>query len=251
MPPYVWAPMESGKDADAFVARPFGTQMCDLLVDFDRAPNSVIGALLRCCLARADDSAIAGAEIADWNLAKRRQGLLAIAVATNGPRRIVTTTCEDPACGEQLDLELDLTTFRRDWRTEDVAFGEGRLRLPRPADLAKLGADAPERLAQLLFQGVPPDREGWETEAEATLSEADPLGDLELRAECLGCGAPIAVPLTLETFLLDELSRVAIRLLDEIHVLAFAYHWTESDIMALPEARRRHYLARIQEAWAA
>lgn len=251
MPPYVWAPVESDNNADALLARPFGTAMCDLVVDFDRVPNSVIGAVLQCCLSRPDDSGISGAEIAGWNLSKRRQGLLAVAVATSGPRRIVTTACEDPLCGEKLDLELDLTSFRQDWRADDVAFREGRLRLPRPADLAIPGADAPERMAQLLFEGKPPDREGWEAEAEAVLSEADPLGDLELCAECLNCGAPIAMPLTLETFLLDELARVAMRLLDEIHVLAFAYHWTESEIMALPVGRRRHYLARIQEAWAA
>lgn len=251
MPPCLWAPGETGSDAEALVARPFGTQMGDLVVDFDRAPNSVIGAVLRFCLSRPDGSGIAGAEISDWSLAKRRQGLLAVAVATSGPRRIVTTACEAAACGEQLDLELDLTSFRQDWRTENLAFEKGRLRLPCPADLATLGTDPPERLAKILFEGVPPGREGWEAEAEAVLSEADPLGDLELRAECPGCGAPITVPLTLETFLLDELSRAVTRLLDEIHVLAFAYHWTEPEIMALPEARRRHYLTRIQEAWGA
>ena len=55
----------------------------------------------------------------------------------------------------------------------------------------------------------------------------------------------------LETYLMGELAREAIRLMDDIHVMAMAYHWNESDIIALPESRRRHYLARIPEAWAA
>jgi hypothetical protein len=251
MPLCLWPPGETGSESDALVARPFGTAMSDLVVDFGEPPNAVIDDVLRCCVSRPDGSAIDAAEIADWHLAKRRQGLLAVAVATRGPRRVVTTSCDAPACGEMLDLELDLSAFRQDWRTDDVPFDTGRLRLPRPADLAMLGTNPPERLAQILFEGAPPGQQNWEAQAEAVLSAADPLGDLELRAECFNCGALISVPLTLETFLLDELSSVATRLLDEIHVLAFAYHWSESEIMALPEGRRRHYLARIQEAWAA
>lgn len=247
----LWPPGETGSEADAIVARPFGTTMSDVVVDFSLSPNDVIDAVLKGCLSRPDGTFIDGMEIADWNLVKRRQGLLAVAVATRGPRRIVTSACEDAACGEKLDLEVDLEAFRHDWRAEDLLFDNGRLRLPRPTDLVTVGADAPERLAQILFVGAPPERPGWEVEAESALSDADPLGDLELRAECFSCGAPIAVPLILEIFLLAELSNMSTRLLDEIHVLAFAYHWTESEIMALPESRRRHYLARIQEAWAA
>lgn len=250
MSPCVWAPGARGSDGDALIARPFGARMCDLLIDFEQVPNRVIDAVLAACLSRADGSGISSADIASWHVAKRRQGLLAVAVATSGPRRILTTTCQAPACAALLDLEFDLSAFRQDWRCEQVVFEHGRLRLPRPADLETLGSGAPEQLARILFDGVPPEREDWVAGAEAALSQADPLGDLELHAECVSCGAQIALPLMLEMYLLDELSRVVTGLLDQIHILAFAYHWPEADIIALPEARRRHYLARIQEAWA-
>lgn len=247
----LWPPAGEGSEAEGLVAHPFGAGIADLTVDFDRAADSVIGAILQVCLSTPQGGSIAGTEIADWPVSKRRQGLLAVAVATNGPLRWVTTQCTDPACGEKLDLELDLIAFRQDWRTEEVPFEGGRLRLPRPADLAELRDAAPERLAHTLFEGTSPERGGWEAKAEAALAQADPLGDLELRAACPGCSGEVAEPLFLETFLLTELALEASRLMDEIHVLAFAYHWTEPDIMALPETRRRHYLARIREAWAA
>lgn len=251
MAPCIWAPVADGGDRDALVARPFGAAISDILVDFAGPLNPTIDALLRLCLARPDGTGFAADELADWTLAKRRQGLLAIAVASNGPRRSVGATCPAAACGERLDLDLDLTALRQDWRREWVPFAGGRLRLPGPTDLAALGDRDPSRLAALLFEGDPAVCDGREADAEAALSAADPLGDLELRAACPSCAAPVALALTLEHFLVDELSRTASGLLDEVHMLAFAYHWTEPEIMALPESRRRHYLARIEQAWAA
>jgi hypothetical protein len=247
----LWPPGQDQQEADALIARAFGAEMSDLAVVFDATPNTAIDGVLRCCLSQADGNPIDAEDITQWNLSKRRQGLLAVAVATRGPRRVLTTTCEAPGCGEKLDLEVDLTAFRQDWRVDRLPFENGRLRLPRPADLEALDEGRPSQLARQLFEGTPPEREGWEAEAEQALSAFDPLADLELRAECPHCGGPIGVPVALETFLLDELAGTMTRLLDEIHVLAYAYHWSEAEIMALPEGRRRHYLARVQEAWAA
>lgn len=243
----VWPPGDD--DTKALVARAYGTGLGDLVVDFDRPLEMVISALLRTCLSRADGEAFEGTDVARWTILKRRQGLLAVAVATNGSRRQVTARCT--ACGEQLDLDMDLNEFRQDWRAEDVSFGDQQLRLPRTADLVGIAEGDELRLAHVLLIGTPPNRAGWEAEAEAVLSEADPLGDLELRSGCPHCGEMVAHPLVLETMLVEELAHEAMRLMDEIHVMAFAYHWTEPEILALPEGRRRHYLARIQEAWAA
>jgi hypothetical protein len=42
-----------------------------------------------------------------------------------------------------------------------------------------------------------------------------------------------------------EFAALARRLEDEVHVLASAYGWTESEILALPDSRRRRYVDRI------
>lgn len=39
-------------------------------------------------------------------------------------------------------------------------------------------------------------------------------------------------------------------LLTEVHALALHYHWSERDILALPRARRRRYLALLADALA-
>ncbi len=242
-----WPPGENGEDA--LLARSYGTSLGDLVVDFDRPLEVITSALLQVCLSRSDGAAFEGSEVAHWTILKRRQGLLAISAATSGAHRQLTAKCK--ACGEQLDLDVDLNDFRQDWRVEDVAFGEARLRLPRPADLAGIEEGAETDLARSLLLGAPPDQGDWEQQAEAALSEADPLADLELRAACPNCSEAVILPLFLDRMLVEELAREATKLMDEIHVLAFAYHWTEPDILAVPESRRRHYLARIQEAWAA
>lgn len=254
-----WSPDADPASPDAFVARAFGARLDDLSVDFHGPLDAAIGGVLRVCLSDAGGRAFEGREIAEWTLPKRRQGLIAVAVATEGPMRARRADCPAPTCGAQAELLLDLREFRRDWRadrTEAVLPGGRRLalRLPRPADLATAaegGARGAEAAARALALGEAPDGDDWIEAADAALSAADLLGDLDLNADCPACGGPISVPLALEPWLSGELARASVRLMDEIHVIAAAYHWTEADILALPEGRRRHYISRIMEGRAA
>ncbi len=241
----VWA--VPGREGEAMVARPFGIGMVDMTVDFDRPLTGVISAVLQSCLSSAEGTSWTGADLAEWTIPRQRQGLLAVAVATNGARRVFETACGE--CGEKLDVEVDLTMFRQDWSVEETGFGGGRLRLPRAGDLARSGGD-PVALADLLLEGEAPGGD-WREEAEEVLAELDPLSDVELRSTCPDCGADVAMPLSLEMELVTELAREPQRLMDEIHMIAMAYNWSEREIISLPDSRRRHYLARIREAWAA
>ena len=197
--------------------------------------------------ARSTQRAIAG-----WSIAKRRQGLLAVAVATHGRHRDLTLQCKADGCGERMDITLDLRDFAADWRASQVPLGEtGRmLRLPTAADLEGWSGDQ-AALALGLLDGPPPEGEAWLDAVDQALSEADPLGDLELQTICPECGAPLAQAHALEPALMAELAGEMGRVVDEIHVLAMAYHWSEAEILALPAARRAQYLDRIREAWAA
>ncbi|MGH7620647.1 MAG: hypothetical protein ACREPM_25830 [Gemmatimonadaceae bacterium] len=38
------------------------------------------------------------------------------------------------------------------------------------------------------------------------------------------------------------------RLIEEVHVLALHYHWSESDILRLTRAKRQRYLALLERA---
>ena len=86
-----------------------------------------------------------------------------------------------------------------------------------------------------------PDREGWIAALE---TRAAGLG-LELGTSCTGCGAAMVLPFDIAVFLDGEMGARASRLLDEVHLLASSYHWSESEILALPASRRQDYLKRV------
>ncbi|MEL6475709.1 MAG: hypothetical protein AAFR17_00155 [Pseudomonadota bacterium] len=238
----LWSPAPDAPAEAGLTARAFGSLGSDLGVDLAVPLQAAITRLLVACV-----DGVGAAEVETWTYAKRRQGLMAIAVATHGPARDVTVTCPAEGCGARLDLSLDLWALAQDWREVRAPLpGGGALRLPSPVDLAAAGDD----LLLHLLDGAPPAGD-WRPDAEEALANADPLGDMILEARCPDCGGPILHPYTLEPGLVAELAGEAQALMDEIHVLAMAYHWSEAEIIALPPARRQHYLDRIREAWAA
>lgn len=248
-----WSPNPASSPGESLSARMFASEGRDLGVDFDMPLDTALTAVLAACLTDGAGCPVGPEEIGTWTVAKRRQGLLAVAVATHGPLRELTATCAAADCGERMDLQVDLTAFNMDWRETRVAV-PGRsvvLRLPSPGDLLGPDADGPGLLCNLVVEGKVPDEGTWLDEADKALGEADPLGDLELQATCPDCGAPVSQPFALEPFLMAELAGELSRLIDEIHVLAMAYHWSEAEILQLPNSRRALYLDRIREAWAA
>jgi hypothetical protein len=187
-------------------------------------------------------------------------------LVTRGGRFFLTVRCENPKCKTTLDLPLDLKDFTRteDPRETNAVTEDGRtlkLRVPTGDDQrqwlsAFAGADAPDTraIARALVAAVddePPGtiwRDSWLPAVERALEEADPLTNLEVQTTCPECGASLAVALDLEAELLRLLALEQPRLLDEVHRLAAAYHWSEAEILSLPGARRREYLRRIEEA---
>ena len=74
------------------------------------------------------------------------------------------------------------------------------------------------------------------------LGDADPQADVELALSCTACGHRWATRFDVVEFLWHELDRRLRGVLGEVHLLARAYGWTEADILALPDRRRRRYL---------
>lgn len=248
-----WSPSPASAPGERLTARAFANEGRDLGIDIDAPLDVALTAVLSACLSDGAGQAVTPEDARTWTVAKRRQGLLAIAVATHGTLRDLTATCHAPACGERMDLQVDLTAFNTDWR-EDRVMVPGHslvLRLPSPGDLTGSEAEGPDLLRNLVVEGDVPANTAWLDDADTALGEADPLGDLELQATCPECGAPVSHPFALEPFLMAELAGELSRLIDEIHVLAMAYHWSEAEILALPNSRRALYIDRIREAWAA
>ena len=67
---------------------------------------------------------------------------------------------------------------------------------------------------------------------------------------CAARGAALSLELQVPALVLDELAASASGIHREIHVIAAAYHWPESTILALPQLRRQAYTKAILQGGA-
>lgn len=183
--------------------------------------------------------------------------------------------CPSAACGERLELELRvsdllLPPYAEARPTWDVALEEGgaryavTFRLPTAADLdaaAALARSDPESGAAELRRRcvLRAERDGAAIaagELPAGAREAlggamavrDPQAELELELTCPACRAEFSVVFDAAAFFLQELDERGERLLQEVHTLAWHYHWSERDILRLPARRRARYLELVADA---
>jgi hypothetical protein len=97
----------------------------------------------------------------------------------------------------------------------------------RRGDAAVAAADLPEPILEQLA---------------ARLAECDPQAEMLFQLTCPACECKWEAPFDLASFCHTEVSALARRLLHEVHALARAYAWRESDILAMSAQRRQYYL---------
>jgi hypothetical protein len=71
---------------------------------------------------------------------------------------------------------------------------------------------------------------------------ADPQADIRIDLECPACAARWLAPFDVASYLWTELDALARRTLIQVHQLASAYGWTESEVLDLSPRRRAAYL---------
>ncbi len=191
---------------------------------------------------------------ADWPLGRRNQALAAVHCASFGPELQCWTSC--PGCGEKLEVSLDgraIAGREAPTANQTVEVNGNVFRLPTSRDLARIAGEtdltqATHRLlneCRLEKQSEWP--EEWIERVEEKMAAADPLADIQLTFECPACGMRCEKPLDLPAFLWAEISAAGRRLLSDVHDLAAAYGWTESNILALSDTRRAVYLEMVRE----
>jgi hypothetical protein len=84
-------------------------------------------------------------------------------------------------------------------------------------------------------------------EIERHMEEAAPQVDLSLAAYCPECDREFTVPFDLQRFFLAECQTSRDFLYREVHYLAYHYHWSEQEILALSREKRRQYIAILAE----
>jgi hypothetical protein len=172
---------------------------------------------------------------------------------------------ECPDCGTRLDVDLAvsdllLPPYAEPRSLHEMTAGTAsiRFRLPNGEDLEHCGElfrlDK-EAAIRLLLQrcvravngnayddGSPP----WLAERVGEeMASLDPQAELRMTSTCPACKRALGFILDVPAFMLEEIRHRGRRLLREVHILASAYHWSEGEILGMPEKRRRHYLSLI------
>jgi hypothetical protein len=191
--------------------------------------------------------------VADWSLGRRNQALAQLHSAAFGPALSGWTRC--PECGEQLEFEFDgRSVANAEPGPEEgcpVTVGGWRFRLPTSRDLAaatraESEAAATRLLLSACWAGPQPAAADWNEEdvraIEERLAEADPLAEIRLRFDCPACSASFDESLDFSHFVWAKIESQAKRILRDVHLLASAYGWSESQILALSPERRTAYL---------
>jgi hypothetical protein len=197
--------------------------------------------------------------LADWPLGRRNRALVQLRCSSFGPRLQAWTSCAH--CGEKLEFEMDGTAWAAEQTVSQppIVLSGRSFRLPTSRDLARAAGEADLGLAlQHLLESCRVDAVDSPAWSEEDLSEedlhelgermasADPMAETRLTLRCPECGEEWEETFDIVSFFWAEIEAQAKRLLFEIHTLALAYGWTESEILSLSEPRRALYLEMVR-----
>lgn len=191
---------------------------------------------------------------ADWPLGERNRSLARLHCEAFGGLLRGYTACH--GCGEKLEFEFDGHTVAASPALPEqpasqlIPVGRWLFRLPTSRDLAIAATESGEqaaarRLVSSCYSGPEPASDWTNEDMEIIgerLSEADPLAEILLHFDCPSCSASFDESLDLGGFVWAEIQAQATRIFQEVHALASAYGWSESEILALSPARRRAYV---------
>jgi hypothetical protein len=200
-------------------------------------------------------------ELARLSIGERDARLLTLREWTFGPQLPSFSDCA--ACGERLELSFKAADVRAVSEAEqgqqpELAIDRYEIgfRLPNSFDLIAAGGTSGVGSARavILNRCILSARHGDsevsagdlpESVVEAIASrmnELDPQADVQLVLKCPVCGNECSARFDVESFFWAEINAWAMRIINEIHVLASAYGWREADILNMSAWRRQCYL---------
>lgn len=124
-------------------------------------------------------------------------------------------------------------------------------RLPTAGDVLAAGP-GPDGRQALVGACVRGDRSaGPVRAAERAMAALAPTLRSQVEGTCPECATTVGLDVDVRELCLEELVFLAGGVLDEVHLLASAYHWTERDILDLTSRRRICYAERVRASWSA
>jgi hypothetical protein len=207
--------------------------------------------------------AISRENLAELSIGQRDAFLLKLRELTFGSKLDCFARC--PACEEQLEFVMqteDILRFSESDEKENEFEMEGVLvqyRMPNSLDLAAVGKCedvdsacsllAQRCIVQVTSNGDSKNMSELPAQTKMNLIEhmakQEPQADIDLTLNCPACAHNWQTVFDIVSYFWTEINAEARRLLYDIHVLALAYGWSESDILAMSGTRRRFYLGMV------
>jgi hypothetical protein len=214
-----------------------------------------VTAALAATLAHAGGAAPTPAAVAGFAVADRQYLMRKLTATLGRAQERITVRCT--ACGEPFDIAVNHAGLPVKEAGDGYPFacvetsaGRYRFRVPAGGDQQAIAAIEDEARAIgvlvmrcLTLEGPAPEFAAADVAAiEAAIEKVAPEAATAVQSACPECHA--AQNVNVDPYVaLSACS--ADRLLEEIHLLASTYHWSESEILSLPLARRRRYLRLI------
>jgi hypothetical protein len=211
-------------------------------------------------------------ELAQLSVGQRDARLLTFRERLFGSRLISITAC--PRCRQRIELVFNVAdirvtpaaahTFDPAGETMTMDGYRVQFRLPNSLDLSSMDAttdvnEAREYLLRRCIQSVAYEGAIGENVVEPVndvrrlpmtvvnaiadrMTDADPQADTQLALRCPDCRHEWHAVFDIASYLIGEIHNSVAHVLREVHHLARAYGWRESDILAMTPTRRRAYL---------
>lgn len=245
-------------DTAGYMIRPVTTEQLLDIWEYaaQQSPAHRALALVQSLSDQADDAR-------NWTVGRRDRELMLIRQTLLGDAIRGVANC--PLCHLPVEFDFrlsDLMEQAPDGTTCDQVISDDfeiQWHLPTCAELADLSAEADvnqsrRRLLEsccdtIVFRGERVELEQCPESVVTAVCEAmrrcDPLGDVQLSMHCPDCDREWESIFDISVYFWSELDAWGKRVLTEIHRLASAYGWTETEILSLSPRRRHRYLQMV------
>lgn len=217
--------------------------------------------------------------LARLSIGQRDRLLLGLRESMFGPVLNSVTAC--PVCQERLDLSIQISEIRVEGEpalpgsseaapdlTVEAQGYQVRFRLPNSLDMIIIDREATSLkevgaaraflfrrcLVSISHGSAPVDMvadpelpEGVMDAVLERMAQADPQAEILLSLTCPACQHHWQAPFDILAFFWKEINAWAYRTLEEVHLLALSYGWSEAECLALNPWRRRIYLEMLGE----
>ncbi|MBR8839563.1 MAG: phage baseplate protein [Stigonema ocellatum SAG 48.90 = DSM 106950] len=199
------------------------------------------------------------------SIGQRDAMLLTLREWTFGSQLASQTTC--PNCGEPLELNFNVADVRMvspqlepvEKFSLSLAEYQVSFRLPNSLDMMAIATHKqPETAQQLLLErcilAAAHNSENLSLHqlpshmidaVMAEMTRIDPQANVPLDTSCPACSHEWQLVFDIVSYFWSEINAWAYRILRDVHTLAAAYGWRESDILTMSPRRRQLYLEMV------